>query len=460
MSRKWKILIIDDLPEMLESLKKLLDSPDKRILTTDKPENVPALLQEQDIDLIICDLMMPGMSGMQILRKARHFCPSTPVIMITAFGTVDRAVEAMKKGAFTFLEKPFSDERLLIVVEKALEHRRLFLEKNELLSRLSKEVLSEIVGQSEAIQHIKENIRRVGPTDTSILITGETGTGKEEVARAIHSLSERKDRSFVAINCSAVPEQLFESELFGHEKGAFTGAYQSKIGLMEEADGGTLFLDEIVEMTPALQVKLLRVLEDKKFRHVGGVKDISVDVRIIAATNRDTDQALAEKTLREDLYYRLSVFHFNLPPLRDRKGDIPILAKYFLTKASSSRSSGFSPSALKCLESYDWPGNVRELRNCIERAVLLAQDRAIESEDFPERINQCAERDLTIHSDLDFQKAKSELLQKFEYDYLIKLLKVHSGKLTEAAVTSGLSRRTLYRMLEKYKIDTRLWREK
>jgi DNA-binding NtrC family response regulator len=396
-----------------------------------------------DADLILTDLKLPGMDGLQLLEKLKAQNSQTPVIVMSAFGTVENAVEAMKRGAVDFLPKPFSLDHLTVVVEKALEVRKLRDENRELREALGQRYQFEnIIGRSPAMQEIFATITRVAPTRATILLAGESGVGKDVIARAIHHHSPRHSRPFVKINCTAIPENLMESELFGYEKGAFTGANTSKPGKFEQADTGTVFLDEIGDVPPGIQVKLLRVLQDREFERLGSNKTMHTDVRVIAATNVDLRAALEQGTFREDLYYRLNVVPLNIPPLRERKEDIPYLVEHFAKKFSGEISEG----ALERLMSYHWPGNVRELENVVERSILLAQSPRVEAGDI--RIDT-AQRARPAAANADHFLPEGMTLDDYEQSIIREALKRANGNKSQAARLLGLTRNALrYRLAQ------------
>ncbi|RMF61698.1 MAG: sigma-54-dependent Fis family transcriptional regulator [Calditrichaeota bacterium] len=389
--RKLKVLIIDDENLICWSFKKRLDKNLYEVLTADSGENGLEIFEAQLPDIIFLDNKLPGMQGLEVLQKIKTINPETYVVFMTAYGTIESAVKAMKLGAFDFINKPFTFEEIEKVLQQIREKMEL---ENELQvlrrQHAQKETFDHIVGTSPAIREVVQMAKKIAKSEAStILLLGESGTGKDLLAKVIHNESSRGNRPFVTINCASLPETLLESELFGYEKGAFTDARQQKKGLFEIADGGTVYLDEIGEINFALQVKLLGVIENRTVRRLGGTTDINVDVRIIAATNRDLEEAIAQKTFREDLYYRLKVFQLTLPPLRERKEDIPELIQHFIQSFSNhfrKQVKGITKEAEELLVNYDWPGNIRELRNVIERAVILESDEYIHTESLPVEI--------------------------------------------------------------------------
>ena len=389
MSSGARLLVVDDEAGLRETLRVLFERAGYEVeLASNVRSAVERIARAEPYDLIVTDLLMPDGSGMQVLEAARGRDETSQVVMITAYATTEQAVEAMRKGAYDYVQKPFSNSELRATVEKALE-KRAIVEQNRVLREEVQAGFKHgtLVGKSDAMREVARMVERVADAPTSVLVTGESGTGKEMVARALHHRSGRAKAAFVAVNCGALPESLMESELFGHVKGAFTGATSAKEGLIRAAHGGTLFLDEIGELAPNLQVKLLRVLQERKVRPVGGEDEIGVDVRIVAATNQDVERAVAEGTLRQDLYYRLNVIHIHLPPLRERQEDIPILADHFLRKhaAVQDKRLAFSAEARRWIATQPYPGNVRELENVVERAVTLATGDVITLDDLPRR---------------------------------------------------------------------------
>jgi two-component system NtrC family response regulator len=384
------ILIVDDEKNYLIVLEALLSDVGYEVLTAEDAGKGLEMVRSHDLDLVITDMRMPGMDGMAFLAQLHSQQPELPVIMMTAYATVEKAVEAMKRGAFDYITKPFKNEELKLTIRKAIEMHRLVRENRSLSQQLQQRFsFGNIVGQSKAMRKVYELIEKVAQTRATILISGESGTGKELIARSIHFNSPRRDKPFISVSCSALPESLLESELFGHERGAFTGAYALRKGRFELADGGTLFLDEVGEMSPALQVKLLRVLQEMDFERVGGTRTIHVDARVLAATNRDLRREVENGRFREDLYYRLRVVQIEVPPLRQRRDDIPLLIHHFLTKAAAANGvpvKRVGEEALRLLYRYEWAGNVRELENVIERAVILYSGEEIGPQDLPDEI--------------------------------------------------------------------------
>lgn len=448
MTEEWgAVLVVDDDAEMRELVSDVLSGRGHQITTAGSGQEALKLLAEQDFAVVLTDLRMKGMLGTELLNEIKRLHPDIGVILMTAFGSVETAVEAMKHGASDYLTKPVKSEEIIRVVERAVRESALRRE----VSRLRKEVHKEysfhhILGKSKAIQGVFDLIRRVADGPTNVLITGESGTGKELVAKAIHYNSDRKDAPFVPVNCAAIPEQLLESELFGHMRGAFTDAKADKRGLFEEAQKGTLFLDEISELPLMLQAKLLRAIQEKEIRRVGANKPIAVDVRIIAATNLHLAEEVKAKRFRDDLYYRLNVIELKLPPLRERREDIPILVEAFLKKCADARGKnvkGVSESALAMLMDYDWPGNVRELENVIERAVTLSRGETISPDDLPTAV-QGARGDRRV---LDEAAEKTLSLHEIEKEYIKKILEKTGGNKYQAAHALGIDRKTLYRKL-------------
>ncbi len=444
------ILIADDEPAVTFGLAELLREEGFDTETAESGREALQLIAKRDYAVVLVDLMLPDVQGLQVLEEVRKTRPQTEVIIITGKGSIDTAVEAMKAGAYDYLTKPVEPDRLRTVVAKALEHRELVAEKQRLEATVrSLTRYDDLVGQDEKMQAIYRFIDKVADTTANVLITGESGTGKELVARAIHNKSSRREGPFVAVNCSAFPRDILENELFGHEKGAFTGALKEKAGCFELADGGTLFLDEIGEMPADTQTKLLRALEERRFRRLGGTKEIAVDVRVIAATNRDLKRALKEGALREDLYFRLSVMEIELPPLRERLGDVDLLAEEFLhlfNRKNNKRINGFSQACRDAMRQYRWPGNVRELKNAVEHAVILCNGEVIELESLPPSVLGKGATTAMRSDDVPVGKK----LHEIEREVIHKTLAMTGHNKTRAAQILGISLKTLHNKLNKY----------
>ncbi len=450
MLKEAKILVIDDEEAMRDSCQQTLSRDDNKVEMAEDGLKGLSMLEKESFDVIILDLKMPGLSGMEVLKRIKEDDPDAMVIVITGYATVESAVEAMKKGAYDFIPKPFTPDSLRVIVKRALERRELALEnvllKGELKASFGPDV---IIGQSESMKEVEQIVKKVGPTDTTVLISGESGTGKELVARAIHRHSGRKDTSFVVVDCGSLVESLFESELFGHVKGSFTGAVSTKYGRFELANGGTLFFDEIGNISINIQTKLLRVLQEREITKVGGNQVIKVDVRIVAATNKDLQEAVKDGTFREDLFYRLSVVPIALPKLRERKDDIPLLANYFLSKYNKRRGKdikAISEQAMKALVEYDWPGNVRELENAIERAVVLSKEDIIKPSDL-------YYYGLSINSSSRPDAFEAKSLADVEREHIVKMIKLFNEHRGKAAESLGIDRKTLRLKLKKYGIE-------
>jgi DNA-binding NtrC family response regulator len=450
MSRQANILVIDDEATMRDSCRQALSRDKNRVVVTENGQKGLGFLEKESFDLVILDLKMPGLSGMEVLEKIKEADPKAVVIVITGYATIESAVEAIKKGAYDFIPKPFTPDTLRVIVKRALEKRELILENVLLREELEASFGSDvIIGQSKSMKQIEDLARKVGPTDSTVLITGESGTGKELIARAIHYCSERKDKPFVTVDCGSLVESLFESELFGHVKGSFTGATATKYGRFELANGGTLFFDEIGNVSLSIQTKLLRVLQEREVTKVGSSQVIKVDVRIIAATNKDLQETVKAGTFREDLFYRLSVVPVTLPPLRERRGDIPLLANYFLAKYNKKRGKSIkaiSDQAIKALVEYDWPGNVRELENAIERAVVLTEDDMIKPSDL-------LYYGLTVQTPSKSDASQAQRLLDVEKEHIVKTLKMFNGHKGKTADSLGIDRKTLRLKLRAYEIE-------
>lgn len=450
MHSEANILVVDDEQAIRDSCQQALSRDGNKVEVAEDGSKGLAMLEEGAFDLVILDLKMPGLSGMEVLKKIKQDDPEVIVIVITGYATIESAVEAMKSGAYDFIPKPFTPEGLRMIVKRGLEKRKLWLE-NVLLRAQLKDRFGPgvIVGQSASMREVEKLVRRIAPTDSTVLICGETGTGKELVARAIHSQSNRADKPFIVVDCGGLVENLFESELFGHIKGSFTGATETKYGRFEVANGGTVFLDEVGNISVSIQAKLLRVLQEKEITRVGGSQVIKVDVRIIAATNKDLLKCVKEETFREDLFYRLSVVPIVLPPLRERRDDITLLANHFLAKYNKKREKNviaISEQAMKVLTEYDWPGNVRELENVIERAVVLTRSGVVESTDL-----WYYEMGGKTPPSSGADEVKS--LAEAERQHIIKTFKRFEGHIGKTSEVLGIDRKTLRLKLKKYGVE-------
>ncbi|MBW1715330.1 MAG: sigma-54-dependent Fis family transcriptional regulator [Deltaproteobacteria bacterium] len=449
-----RVLIIDDDPVILEVIGEILRTHGYRVVAA--PNGVAGIreLERNYYDLVLTDLVMPDLDGLQVLDHVVTTTSKTTCIVLTGHGTIKSSVEAMKKGAFDYITKPITGDELLVVIEKALKFRNLEEENFRLKKELHQTYgYDNLVGTSNAIKKIYDLIEKVADTDGTVLISGASGTGKELIARAIHYNSSRSDRPLVVINCGAIPEELLESELFGHEKGAFTGAYKSRIGRFEMANGGSIFLDEIGEMSPSLQVKLLRVLQEKKFERVGGTKTIHVDVRIVAATNKNLTTALNKGKFREDLYYRLNVIPIRVPPLKQRRSDIPLLIDFFMKKFQKGREmkiTGFSPEAMDAMIKYDWPGNVRELENVIKRLIILCDDQVVTAEDLPEHLPRKGKSIQPVEEDfLEDGVTLHKAVEDYEKSLILGALERSDWVKTKAAKLLNINRTTLVEKIKK-----------
>lgn len=454
-----KILVVDDEQSLREVLSIMLKRAGYSVTSVTDGDEAVELVQKEIFDLVITDLRMPKIDGMEVLKAVKSASPETVVLIITAFATADSAVEAMKHGAYDYLTKPFQVDEVQLIIRNALEKRRLTTE-NMLLKRemASQSSFAQLVGQSDAMQKVFDVVRRVADSKSNVLICGESGTGKELVARAIHYNSGRSSLPFVAVNCSAVPETLLESELFGHMKGSFTGAISNKAGLFEIANGGTIFLDEIGDTTPTIQVKLLRVIQEREFRRVGGNQDVKVDVRIVAATNKDLEKAVADGSFREDLYYRLDVIPIRLPPLRMRTGDIPLLVHHFLdrfAKESGKSKPVISAEAMHVLLEHEWRGNVRELENLIERVVAFSTEGTVTEVDVRGWLHRPTTQSQPSPMPLDLTDEGVDLeglINGIEKDLLLKALERSKWVKKKAARMLRLNTRSFRYRLEKYAI--------
>ncbi len=447
---KGNILVVDDEKSMREVLQIFLKNEGYNVTVANNGQSATEEIKKDIFDLVITDMNMPKVNGMGLLENVKKITPETIVVFITAFGTTESAVEAMKQGAYDYIQKPFQMDNIRLVVKNALERQNLQKDVTLLKEQLKAPSLENIIGRSQAMQSLFNMISKSAPSNASVLIIGESGTGKELVANAVHKLSPRKENHFVAVNCAAIPEGLLESELFGYMKGAFTGAASNKQGLFELANNGTLFLDEIGEMPISLQAKLLRIIEGGAFKRVGGVSDITVDVRIVSATNKNLQDLIEKKEFREDLYFRLNVLSLKIPPLRERQDDIPLLVDHFMEKFAGNKKK-FSRDTLKFLRNYHWKGNVRELENIVERAVLLCDNEIIDEEYLPEEVTSASPgRGVSMPSGgMDFEK----LMEDTEKAYLLKALEKSNGVKTEAAKLLNITFRSLRHKLKKYGIE-------
>jgi DNA-binding NtrC family response regulator len=466
-----RILIVDDEPDMLENCTRVLLRLGHECLKAENGQAALGIFARQRPDLVVTDLKMPEMDGMALMARLHETDPDLPVIMMTGFASIESAVAAVREGAFDYLPKSFSVDQLRVAVERALRHRGLQVENRNLRRQLQQTLgFENLVGSSPAMTQVFELVKKAARSEANILVLGESGTGKELVARAIHANSPRAGGPFVPVDCASLPEQLLESELFGHEKGAFTGAVRTKTGLVEAAHRGTLFLDEIGDLPATLQVKLLRALQEHQIRRVGGNGLVDVDIRVVSATNRNLTEAIAKGEFREELYYRINVIAIRLPPLRERAGDIRLLAHAFLKRYGQGRVSGLDGAAAEALDRYHWPGNVRELQNVIERACALTDGPRITVTDLPDHVLHPAMRpagaeakdqgggmlaDVAAASDLTLKGAKDQWLQVLEGAYLRDLLARHDGNVSSAAKAAGIDRKTFHRLINKYDLRAR-----
>jgi two-component system, NtrC family, response regulator len=453
------ILVVDDETNYLTVMETLLGEAGYEVITSPSALEALKIASSADLDLVLTDMKMPKMSGIELLDELHRLYHDLPVIIMTAFGTVEKAVMAMKKGAFDYILKPFKNEEILVTIAKALEHRHLILTNRLLSQELEKKYgFPNIVGESRGMQEILALVKRVAASRATVLVSGESGTGKELIARAIHQCSTRASKSFVSVNCAALTETLLESELFGHERGAFTHAVAMRKGRFELADGGTLFMDEVAEMSQGLQVKLLRVLQEMEFERVGGTRTIKVDVRVVAASNKELKEEVEAGRFREDLFYRLNVVHLHVPPLRERQEDIPLLAAHFIKKFAQENIRGkmrIAPDALKVLGHYGWPGNVRELENVMERAVILCHDSLITPQDLPAEL---APVELDTKLDIDrfipLNTPLPEALESIEEQMIRRALERSGQVQVRAAEMLGITKSLLQYKLKKYHLTT------
>ena len=449
-----KILVVDDDTNILKVIKMRLEAEGYQVTTAGKAKTALELANDDVFDFALVDLKLNGTNGIQLMENLHQLNPEMPVIILTAYGTIKSAVEAMRKGAYSYLTKPFNYDELLLQTKNCIEKTKLTKEIKSLKKMVKDRYgFDNIIGRSNKMEKVLEQVAKAADSDSTIVIEGESGTGKELIAKSLHLASARADRQFVAINCAAIPEMLFESELFGYKKGAFTGALLNKEGLLYQAQGGTFFLDEISEMSPSMQAKLLRVLQEKEFLPVGGRKTIKMDIRFIATSNKNLKEEVAKGNFREDLFYRIYVIEIQLPPLRERKGDIPVLSHYFLDKLSkdaNKKITGFSSTALQKLMLHSWPGNVRELQNTIESAVTMATENII-SDDLilP-----------ALKTEVNNLKPLKDAKENFEKNYLLQLIELTEGNMAQAARLAGKYRADLYELLKKYDLKPANFRKK
>lgn len=446
------ILVIEDKSAMQQMLAATLTTEGYEVeLASDGEEGI-SRTKDKRFDIVLTDLKLPGADGLQVLSEIKKSDPEAPVIVMTAYATVENAVQAIKMGAFDFLTKPFDTDRLSILIKRALETRRLIAENTLLREELAQTIgLNEIIGKSEKMMQASELVQKVAPSDTTVLLQGESGTGKELFARAIHHLSPRRNGPYVAINCAAIPRELLENELFGSERGAFTSSISRKMGKFEIAEQGTIFLDEVGDLDISLQAKLLRVLQEKKFERLGGTKTINVNVRVVAATNMDLREAIARKTFREDLFYRLSVFPVTIPPLRERPEDIPALADYFIQRFSSEMKKKpvkLSREALALLDKYHWPGNVRELENTIERAIILCDGKTLTPEHLAIRLPRNGE--VSLREGAGLKEVGAMAQAEAEKSLIRRILNQTNGNKRKTAEILKIDYTTLFEKLKKY----------
>ena len=462
-----RVLVVDDDVDTVDTCRRILLEAGYRCLATSDPQRALASIESTRSDLVLIGLKMPEVEGLAMLRRAHEVDPALPVVFITASATIESAVAAIKRGAFDYLPKPFLTDGLTAIVERALRQRRLAQENQTLREQLQTTLgLESVVGRSPAMAQVFELVKKAARSEANILVSGESGTGKELIARAVHTNSPRVSHPFVPVDCASLPEHLVESELFGHEKGAFSDALKTKPGLMEVAAGGTLFLDEIAELSVRLQVKLLRALQERQIRRVGGSSLIDVDVRIVSATNRILRDAVAKGRFREELYYRINVIEVALPPLRERAGDVRLLAHAFLKRYGRDRIRSWDDAAMAAVEAYPWPGNVRELQNAIEHACALAERETITLRDLPDHVRNGARHALTPAAasapivapqlagttTLGLRDARSRWMAVLEASYLRQLLDRHHGNISAAATAARIDRKTFHRLINKHQI--------
>lgn len=448
---KHTILVVDDDESNRITLERLLKREGFSVRHAASGRDAVATFREQPTDLVLTDLKMPGMTGIDVLKATKTLDPDLEVVVMTAYGTVETAVEAMKEGAYDFVSKPLKRLELMTCLRKALDKRTLQVENRRLRERLAAVGDGQLVGQSDAMRRLMDEAEQVAPSDATVFLSGASGTGKGRLARALHQMSRRRSGQLVTVNCAAIPESLLESELFGYEKGAFTGAVARKEGRFDRARGGTLFLDEVTEMRPAIQVRLLRVLQDGEYERIGGTETLHTDVRVIAATNRDIEREVAEGRFRQDLFYRLNVIRLNVPSLRQRSEDVPLLAQHFLARFSTKNRKnvqGITPEAMESLTSYEWPGNVRELENAMERAVVLCREDRIAVNDLPPQVRGGGEARRQVSFEVGTE------LKVIERRMIRETLRMCNGDKNLAASLMGITARTIYRREAEWKDES------
>tara|TARA_B100000315_G_scaffold246469_1_gene273798 strand:+ start:18246 stop:19634 length:1389 start_codon:yes stop_codon:yes gene_type:complete len=456
MNNNGTVLVIDDEQAILQVMTGNLKQNGLSVVTADSAMEGLKLINREIFDTIIVDYQMPQMNGLEFLDKLKELEIEIPVIMVTAYGTIEMAVEAMKKGAVNYLTKPINYEEMELIVKNAIDKQKLLKEVTTLRQEISDRYgLQNFIGKNEEIMEILDKVLNIAETDATVLIQGETGTGKELIARAIQLNSLRKHKPFVKLNCATIPDNLLESELFGHEKGAFTNAHKQHIGKFELANTGTIYLDEVGDISLAVQSKLLRVLQEGEFDRVGGNRTLHVNARVVATTNRNLEEAVKNKEFRSDLYYRLNVIPIYLPPLRERKDDIPLLVRHFVKLYSiknRKKIKAVSKSAMNILVNYPWPGNIRELENALERAVILEKEDDITDKYFHEKHDINIDETINLDGDLNFKKMKNRIIEGFEKEYISKLLKKYNGNISKASVKAQLNYKNFFEKMKRYEI--------
>lgn len=456
MNNNGSVLVIDDEQAILKVMSGNLKQKGFSVVAADSAIEGMKLINKQIFDTVIIDYQMPQMNGLEFLDKLKEFEIDVPVVMVTAYGTIETAVDAMKKGAINYLTKPINYEEMWITVKNAVDKQKLQREVTTLRKEIGdKYGLQNFVGKNEKIMQVLEKVLQIAKTDATVLIQGETGTGKELIARAIHLNSLRKHNPFIKLNCAAIPENLLESELFGHEKGAFTNAVKQHIGKFEQAHSGTIYLDEVGDISLVVQSKLLRVLQEGEFDRVGGSRTLQVDTRVIATTNKNLEEVVERKEFRNDLFYRLNVLPVWLPPLRERKDDIPLLAEHFVKLYSIKNKKEVKPiskNVMDALINYPWPGNIRELENIMERAVIMEKGEKIAEADLPVKYNLNLDETINLDGDLNFKKMKNRLIEHFEREYISKLLKKYNGNISKASAKAELNYKNFFEKMKRYEI--------